>query len=136
MGRVVRVFQESIRRFLLRFVSRLFKPKFSEPHSIECPNLHHFLESLLRCSSILVHSPSWKEEVHVRCRSVDFVDVGEYFHQIQENIAWCFRDADGHDGRPLRTFDAPIGMDGLMDPQMPDAEIAGPPLVIQEHVDM
>ena len=59
-----------------------------------------------------------------------FVDVGEYFFQTLKYVAWCFRDADGNEGQPLRTFDAPIGPDGLMDPQMADGEITDPPPVM------
>ena len=57
MGRAIRVFRECIKGFLLRLVSWLFKPTFLDPHPRECPTLHHFLESLVRCRSILVHSP-------------------------------------------------------------------------------
>ena len=59
-----------------------------------------------------------------------FVDAGEYYYQIQEYIAWCFRDADGNEGRPFRTFDTLIGLDAVMDPQMADTKIADPPPVI------
>ena len=56
MGRAVRDLQECIRGFLLRFISWMFKPTFSDPHLSECPTLHHFWEFLLKCSSTLVHS--------------------------------------------------------------------------------
>ena len=57
MGRVVKTFRECIRGFLLRVVSWLFNPLFSDLHPRECSTRHHFLESLLRCSIIPVHSP-------------------------------------------------------------------------------
>ena len=68
--------------------------------------------------------------MYVRCRFVVFVDVGEYFYQIQQYIAWYFRDADGNEGRPLMTFDVRISLDGVMDLQMANAEITDPPPVI------
>ena len=52
--------------------------------------------------------------------------MGEYFYQIQEYIAWCIRGADGEIGRPLRTFDIPIGQDGLMIPQIANGEVEDP----------
>ena len=67
---------------------------------------------------------------------MDFVDVGGYFYQIQEYLAWCFRDADGNEGWPIRTFDASIGPDRLIDSQMVGGEIVVPHPVIQEPVDM
>ena len=57
IGRAVRVFRECIIGFLLRFVPWLIKPTFLDSHPRECPTLHHFLKFLLRCSSMLVHSP-------------------------------------------------------------------------------
>ena len=64
------------------------------------------------------------------------MDVDEYFYHIQEYVAWCFRDVDGNEGRPIRTFHAPISSDVLMDPQTADGEIVDPPPVIQKLLDM
>ena len=67
---------------------------------------------------------------------MNFVDVCDYFYHIQEYVAWCFKDADGNEGQPMRTFDASIGLERLMDPQTANVQIAEPSLVIQEPVHM
>ena len=54
------------------------------------------------------------------------MDVGDYFYQTQEYVAWCLRDADGNRSRPLKTFDAPLDENGLMEPIVADGEVVNP----------
>ena len=64
--------------------------------------------------------------MYIRYRSVVYVDVGEHFYQAQEYVAWCLRDEFGNIGMPLRTFDVPVDLDGVMVPNMADGEVINP----------
>ena len=73
--------------------------------------------------------PAGNNEMHVRFRSVLYVNEGEDEHKKQEYIAWCRRAADGTLSRPIRTFDIPVDADGELDPVIADGEVvdASPP---------
>ena len=73
--------------------------------------------------------------MYIRYRSVVYVDVGEHFYQAQEYVAWCLRDEFGNIGMPLRTFDVPIDLDGIMAPHMADGEVIDP-TPMDESVEM
>ena len=45
---------------------------------------------------------------------------------MQEYVAWCLRDADGHIGRPFRTFNVLVDEHEMMIPQMADGEVVDP----------
>ena len=64
--------------------------------------------------------------MYIRYRSVVYVDVGEPLYQAQEYVAWCLRDEFGNIGMPLRTFDVPVDLDGIMVPRMADGEVINP----------
>ena len=51
------------------------------------------------------------------------MDVGDYFYQTEEYVAWCLQDADGNRSKPLKTFDAPLDENGLMKPIVADGEV-------------
>ena len=73
--------------------------------------------------------PAGNNEMHVRFRSVLYVNEGEDEHKKQEYIAWCRRAADGTLSRPIRTFDIPVDADGELEPVIADGEVvdASPP---------
>ncbi|KAI6703096.1 hypothetical protein NL676_012232 [Syzygium grande] len=79
--------------------------------------------------------PSGNGKTYVRYHYVIFVNVGEYFYQTQEYVAWCLKDTDGNIMRPLRTFDVPVDIGGVMIPQMVGSEIVDP-LIAKEPVAM
>ncbi|KAI6669057.1 hypothetical protein NL676_003942 [Syzygium grande] len=70
--------------------------------------------------------PSGNGEAFVRYRSKVIIDIGEYYHQKQEYVAWCHRDAAGNVGEPLRTFDVPVDSIGLLQPIIAGGEVINP----------
>ena len=67
----------------------------------------------------------------MRYQSVVYVDVGEYYYQVQEYVAWCHSDADRNERDPLRTFDVPVDKVGMLHPVIADGEIIDPEVTLE-----